>query len=108
MGRLDGGGDAKRTEAGHVGPVDKFDMLDPVAAVALAVGALCGFVAVDRGPDRAVADGVDGDLVPAAVDLGGDLVESGGCEQGFRAVAGMAGRDSRSACRRFGCRRRRP
>src|SRR5690606_37785477 len=72
---LDRGGDAELPKARHVGAVDQLDMLDPVAAVALAVRALRGLVAVDGGTDGAVADGVDGDLHAAPVDLGGDLVE---------------------------------
>jgi hypothetical protein len=66
-------------------------MFDPVAAVAAAVGLPCRLIAVDGGADRAIADGMDGDLQAPPVDLGRDPVEAGAGEQGFAAHARMAG-----------------
>lgn len=87
------GGDAKRTKPRHIGLVDQFDMLDPVAAVAAAVALRCGLIAVDGLAHCPVADGMDRDLQPAPVGFGADVLEPLWPEQGFCPVPSC--RDSR-------------
>ena len=55
---LDRGDDIQRGEAGDVIGAHHLKMLDPVAAVAGAVHLARFFIAIQRLPDRSVADGV--------------------------------------------------
>ena len=54
---------------------DDLDVLDPVAAVALAVRLLRRLITVEHCAHRAVADRMHGDLQPSSVDLDGQLDE---------------------------------
>src|SRR5437588_813634 len=56
MRRLHRSDDAKLLEARNVGRLDDFDMLDAMAAVAPAIALHRRLIAVERRPDRAVAD----------------------------------------------------
>ena len=91
MRRLQAGGDAKRTQPGHVGGIDQLDMFDAVAAVAGPVGGAGGLIAVDHRTHRAIADGMDRDLQAAPVDLGRDSGETLGRKQRLGAMAGLVG-----------------
>lgn len=78
MRRLDAGGDPQGPKPGHVGPVDQFDMLDPVAQVRPSRR----LIAVDGLAHRRVADRVDRDLQVAARDFLTDGLEAVRLEQG--------------------------
>ncbi len=64
------GDDAQVREPRDVGPCDRLDVLDPVTAVAGAIGGRGTFVRIERHPDRGIACGMRLDLPATSVGLG--------------------------------------
>src|SRR6476469_6983283 len=65
--RLHRGNYAQFLEALDIGRIDHFDMLDAMPRIARAIGLACRLEAVERAPDRAIANGMHADLEPVPV-----------------------------------------